>query len=215
MSYSTAKKHQIIHQMTCDAAFIAIIILMTFVPYIGFITINPVISFTLIHIPVLVGAALMGWKRGLLYGTVFGLCSCFKALSMPSSFLDFYFVYPWISVLPRMIFGLLSGLVFDLLRKFKKLYVQSIMIGLCSAILTMIHTLLVFLTLFIFGFQGISTSLETNGITWIALLATFCTGGGIEAAVAAVAVPLLTLLLLKLFPRLFGREKEETENENI
>lgn len=205
-------KHKAIKRITVDAMFIAIIIIMTFVPYVGFISIPP-ISFTLMHIPVLVGACLMGWKRGLFYGIVFGICSLIKSLTATGT-LDPYFIYPWISILPRAIFGLLAGMTFDLLRNIKKFSIKSIAVGIASGILTMVHTLLVFLALFAFGFNGISNALATQNLTWILLLGTFCTGGAVEAAVATVIVPSISFLLNRFFPNLFLKRKEYTNETN-
>ena len=65
-----------------DAIFIAIIAAMTFVPYVGMITL-PFISFTLLHLPVLLGAYLFGWRKGLLFGIAMGVCSLIKATTLP------------------------------------------------------------------------------------------------------------------------------------
>src|SRR5574344_1727157 len=69
------------HDITLDAMFIGIIILMGAVPQLGYIQILPWLSLTLLHLPVLIGAYLFGWKRGLLYGTAFGVTSWIVALT--------------------------------------------------------------------------------------------------------------------------------------
>lgn len=59
-----------IRSMVLLAMFTAIIILMAFTP-IGYIDL-PIIKATLIHVPVIVGAVLMGPKKGAFLGFVFG-----------------------------------------------------------------------------------------------------------------------------------------------
>jgi riboflavin transporter FmnP len=51
------------------AILFAIIVLMAFVPSLGFIPIIPGVAYaTLLHIPVLIGAIFLGWKWGLVLG---------------------------------------------------------------------------------------------------------------------------------------------------
>ena len=72
-----------IRSMVLLAMFTAIIILMAFTP-IGYIDL-PIIKATLIHVPVIVGAVLMGPKKGAFLGFVFGLTSLIKNTIMPSA----------------------------------------------------------------------------------------------------------------------------------
>ena len=139
-----------VKDIAVDAIFVAIIVVMTFVPYVGMITL-PFGSFTLLHLPVLLGAYLFGWRKGLVFGTAMGLCSMIKAMTTPGlSPFDLLFIWPWISVLPRALFGFLSGLFFDLLHKNSKLYGNPLIVGLLSFAFTVMHTVLVFGSLFIF-----------------------------------------------------------------
>ena len=78
------KRRMRIRSMTFDAVIIALLFAMSFIPYVGFINVGP-FSLTLLHLPVLLGASLFGWKKGLLYGMVFGLLSWFRALYAASS----------------------------------------------------------------------------------------------------------------------------------
>ncbi|MBO7121593.1 MAG: ECF transporter S component [Bacilli bacterium] len=139
-----------VKDITVDAIFVAIIAIMTFVPYVGMI-ILPFASFTLLHLPVILGAYLFGWRKGLLFGIAMGVCSMIKAMTTPGlGAFDLLFVWPWISVLPRALFGFLSGLFFDILHKNSKLYGNPLIVGLLSFAFTVMHTVLVFGSLFIF-----------------------------------------------------------------
>ena len=133
-----------------DAIFVAILAVMTFVPFVGMITL-PFGSFTLLHLPVLLGAYLFGWRKGLIFGTAMGVLSMIKAMTTPGlGTFDLLFIWPWISVLPRALFGFLSGLFFDMLHKNSKLYGNPLIVGLLSFAFTVMHTVFVFGSLFIF-----------------------------------------------------------------
>ena len=139
-----------VKDIAIDAIFVGIIAVMTFVPMVGMIAINSVVSFTLLHLPVVLGAYLFGWRKGLVLGVAMGVCSMLKAIIAPTGALDPLFVWPWISVLPRALFGYLSGLFFDLLHKNSKLYGNPLIVGLLSFAFTVMHTAFVFGSLFIF-----------------------------------------------------------------
>ena len=188
--------------ITLDAMFLGIIILMGAVPQLGYIQILPWLSLTLLHLPVLIGAYLFGWKRGLLYGTAFGVTSWIVALTRASGALDVLFVYPWISVLPRMLFGGLSGLLFQVLRKMPKIDKTGWACGLLSFILTCLHTGLVFLDLYIFYPTMIGAAFASTdpvavgvGITFALAILLGMVG---EASLAAIVVPVTGRALRKV-----------------
>jgi uncharacterized membrane protein len=181
-----------------DAMFLAIIAVMTFVPYVGYIQIG-LISFTLIHLPVLIGAALFGWKRGLMYGIFFGLGSLIKATTYPGT-IDFLFVNPLISVLPRAVFGLVAGLAFSLARKLPKLYLKGGFIAVLSFLLTALHTFLV-LTMLVIVYRPELEVFLNSSVTWVglALGGLITTGALIEAAIAAIITPTVVLLIINKY----------------
>ena len=90
----------------------AIIILMTAVPQVGFITLTPLVAVTLLHIPVLVGVFLLPKRLSLILGLVFGVSSWIRSFA-PTGPLDFAFQNPLVSVLPRVLFALAAAYVFD------------------------------------------------------------------------------------------------------
>ena len=57
------------------ALLTAIMVVMAMIPFLGYIPITPTIRATTIHIPVIIGAILMGPKAGAFLGFVFGLTS--------------------------------------------------------------------------------------------------------------------------------------------
>ena len=194
--------HATIRSMTFDAMFIAILLLMVFVPNLGYIAITPFISFTLLHLPVLLGAALGGPKKGVLYGLVFGISSYMQALS--SAGFNALFAFPWVAIPPRVIFGLAAGFLFSFIGKVSNRGKKSLYLSLGSAGLTMFHTVLVFVDLYIFfpnEVGGLLTSsnpvAETTSLTFLALIGIGMLG---EMAIAAFIIPPLYLATYRLAP---------------
>ncbi|WP_069999854.1 ECF transporter S component [Cellulosilyticum sp. I15G10I2] len=79
-----------------------IIVLLAYTP-IGLIPLGP-ISASTIHIPVIVGAMILGPKKGIALGTVMGTISFIRALTAPG-WLDQLFRNPLVSILPRVFIG--------------------------------------------------------------------------------------------------------------
>ena len=206
-------RDRLIRDIVFDAMFLAIILIMTFIPYVGFIQIG-VISFTLLHIPVLIGAALFGWKRGLMYGFFFGIASLIKATTYPGT-IDFLFVNPLISVLPRAIFGLVAGLLFSLLQKMPLFYQKGIFIALSSFILTLFHTFLVLSTLWLIYRPEVENFLNQE-VSWAGLVLTTLIGTGalIEAGIAAIITPTVSLLVFNKYPNLALRKDGDSYERN-
>lgn len=181
-----------VKSITIDAMMLAILSIMTFTN-IGFISIFGIAANTLIHIPVLIGAYLYGWKKGLLYGLFFGLLSMFKAMQSPVSILDPYFVNPLISVLPRAIFGLLAGLYYDSLKKLsdnkRPLKITLLYIG--TFVLTIIHSVLTLGTLYLIEFSTLNQIAQDNGLSSFLVMIgmVLATNGLIEASLATLVSP--------------------------
>lgn len=177
--------------MAVDAFFIAIIMLMTFVPSLGYIAVTPFLSFTLLHLPVLLGAALFGPRKGLLYGFVFGLSSYIQA--MTSTGFNALFAFPWVAIPPRMLFGLLAGIVFSFIGKLSKGGKKGLYLALASFLLTVGHTLLVFGDLLIFHYETVSALLFNGERIAAAFTFSAIIGLGMlgEATLAAILTPTL------------------------
>lgn len=92
----------------------AIIIVMLAIPGLGYIPL-PFMNATLVHIPVIILAIVKGPKLGAVIGGVFGVSSLLNSLIRPN-ITSFIFINPLVSVLPRILIGLFSGLMADGLR---------------------------------------------------------------------------------------------------
>ena len=161
-------------EMTLLAMFIAIILLMVFVPYLGFIQIGALPSVTLIHIPVLIGAVVLGRKAGVILGLTFGIGSMLRAFYSPG--MDYLFIFPWVSVLPRFIFGLLAYDAYKLARRLVNKRFPAL--ALSFAVMTLLHTLMVlplFFSTFPIAFnnESIGNIIGEGGMDWMTQNASF------------------------------------------
>lgn len=178
--------HKKMRSMAIDAMFLAIMAIMTFIPSLGFISLGGVISVTLLHIVVLIGACYGNTKKGALYGLYFGLLSLIKAATAPVSILDPYFVNPLISVLPRFIFGLLAGLSFSFIKKLKKASIKSFLVPFSAITLTMLHSVMVLGMLGIINGAKISDGSDVS--YWVMMGSVLLSSSIPEAIVAGVVI---------------------------
>lgn len=119
------------YQMVLTALFTAIIIIMAFVPYLGYINLI-VIKATLIHVPVIIGSIMLGPKKGGFLGFVFGCTSLINNTFNPSllsfAFSPFYsigeiggnFYSIVICFVPRILVGIVPYFVYVGLKKLLK-----------------------------------------------------------------------------------------------
>lgn len=77
-----------------------------------------IINATTMHIPVIVGAILEGPVVGAAIGLIFGISSLIKNITMPN-LLSFAFYNPLVSILPRVLIGVVSYYVYDFFSKRK------------------------------------------------------------------------------------------------
>ena len=201
-------------ELVLMALFTAVILLMAFTP-LGLIDL-PLIKATILHVPVIIGAVLLGPRAGAWFGLVFGLASLVKNTTAPA-LLSFAFspLIPvpgagrgslWalvICLVPRLLTGILPYYVYRGLRalpgKFPgKQTLPLIAAGLCGALVNTLLVMGLIGTLLADAFaaaKGISLDGVTAGIMAIVLA-----NGVPEAAAAAVLTPAVCLPLLRIFP---------------
>lgn len=81
----------------------------------GFIPVGPTRA-TIMHIPVIIGALMEGPIVGVFIGLIFGLFSIFQAMTNQTP-VSFVFLNPLVSVVPRILIGIVSFYVYSGLRK--------------------------------------------------------------------------------------------------
>ena len=91
----------------------AIVIMLGLTP-LGFIPLG-VLTITSLHIPVIIAGILEGPVIGGFVGLIFGLFSIFNAMTRPGP-ISFVFYNPLISILPRILIGVVTGLVYKALK---------------------------------------------------------------------------------------------------
>lgn len=84
----------------------------------GFIPVGPTKA-TIMHIPVIIGAIMEGPVVGGLVGLIFGLFSVFQAIMNPTP-VSFVFLNPLVSVVPRVLIGIVSYYVYSLFKRIGK-----------------------------------------------------------------------------------------------
>lgn len=182
------------YRLVIRAILTAIIILQTMVPFLGFIPIG-ITSLTIIHITVIVAAIVLGTKDGMFIGLVWGIFTIIRAFTSPTTPLDItVFTNPIISVLPRVLVGLVVGILFTwLYRKTKKVVLASIVAAIFG---TLTNTVLV---LTLMGTLYTSLVATTYGVDASALFVTLgaiaVTNGVSEVITAVILTPILVKAL--------------------
>ncbi len=177
-------RNEEIRKMVLAAILIAIIILMTFVPELGYITVFAV-PITIIHIPVIIGGILLGRKYGLILGLVFGLGS------MTRSFMEYSlyapFTNPIVSVLPRMFVGLIASDVYNFFTKLIKN--SKVSVPFAMGAVTFIHSLIVVPLLYLvwkngFFFFAKDFAFQPEGTIFVYVWSLFVSNSFLEIALA-------------------------------
>lgn len=91
----------------------------------GFIPVGPTRA-TIMHIPVIIGAVMEGPVVGAFVGLIFGLFSIFQAMTNQTP-VSFVFLNPLVSVLPRILIGIVSFYVYDILEDLGKNKIMAIL----------------------------------------------------------------------------------------
>ncbi|NLI94589.1 MAG: ECF transporter S component [Erysipelotrichaceae bacterium] len=195
-----------VQRISINALFLAIIMLMSFVPQIGFITIPGLVEITLIPVVVFIGAYFLPFYGGIFLGTSFGILSLIVAFIRGAGNPTVIpFQNPLVSVLPRVIVGLLASIVFNFVRK--KFYHNKKHIGIALGIsgfsLSIIHTILVLAMLAIVNQWG-----------WEYFVSVITINSIIEAGLALVLVPLIGVRLHSYVPKLSNLKVKQPKRAN-
>lgn len=208
-------------QKTLDTRYMALlamlcgVLLVMGMTGIGFIPL-PIIKATTMHIPVILGAILLGPKAGAVLGAVFGLCSIWANTTTPG-LLSFAFSpfmttegLPgvakslWIALGCRMLFGWLAGIFWIAIRKFVKKEYAALPIT--AALSTICHTLLVMGSIYFLLSQQYAAAKNVALSAVFGLVMGTVTASGIpEAIVAAILVTVIGKALLHLTARMNKR----------
>lgn len=182
---------------------------------IGFIPL-PVIKATTMHIPVLLGGILLGPAAGAVLGGLFGLCSIWVNTTTPS-LLSFAFSpfmttegLPgvlkslWIALGCRILFGLVAGWLWLLVKKMIKQ--DYIALPVTAAAATVCHTVFVMGSIYLLLAQQYAAAKNVAvGAVFGLVMGTVTAAGIPEAIIAAVLVTVIGKSLLHLLARMKKR----------
>lgn len=203
-------KNTDIRWMVSVALMAAIVILLANTP-LGMIQL-PIIKATTVHIPVIIGAILLGPLAGAILGAVFGVCSLISNTMAPTllSFAFSPFMSTtgligaakaiWISVGCRILIGVVSGWLWILFKKIKmnkKIY-QVIALAITGFVGSMVNTITVMGSIYIlFAKQYAEVKEVAVTAVWGLIMTTVTASGIPEAIAAAILVAAITKVLLK------------------
>lgn len=182
---------------------------------IGFIPL-PVIKATTMHIPVILGAILLGPSAGGVLGGLFGLCSIWVNTTAPGllafAFSPFMSTEGlvgvakslWIALGCRIFFGILAGWLWKLFSKaFKQDYLA---LPITAVVSTLLHTTLVMGSIYFLLAQQYAQAKNVAVSAVFGLVMGTVTASGIpEAIAAAVLVTVIGKALLHLMARMKKR----------
>lgn len=209
--------------MVMTGLFLAIIVVMTFVPNVGYINLI-VIKATLLHVPVIVGSIVLGPKNGAILGATFGITSLIKNTLEPSllsfAFSPFYSIggiggngfSVLIALLPRILVGVLPYFIYiGIERLLKNLKARRmIAISVACAIGSFTNTLLVMNLIFLcFREEFAAAKNIAVDAVYATILGIIAVNGVPEAIVAVVIGTAISIALLRIMPNV-NKERRTT-----
>ncbi|NLY17503.1 MAG: ECF transporter S component [Clostridiaceae bacterium] len=99
------------------------------------------VQITFMHIPVIIGAIVEGPFAGAFIGMVFGLTSLYTAVQQSALPIAFAFLNPLVSILPRILIGIVAHYVYKGLNSIFKEKKQAVSIGITAAAATLTNTI--------------------------------------------------------------------------
>ena len=192
-------KRQKTFQMVLSAMFIAIIILQSFVPFLGNIPIVA-LNITIIHITVIVGGIVLGPRAGFLFGFTWGVCSLILAYTSANILSFMIFTNPLISILPRLLMG---GLVALFYHKTTKLIASDRLRMAVSGFLgSIMNTVFVLSSIYLLmGNQYAELKGKTVAELPLFLMSVVMTNGVPEALAATVVTTIIASILVKIYKK--------------
>lgn len=206
------KKKHLDTRYLVSLAMMCAVLLVLGMTGIGFIQL-PVIKATTMHIPVILGAILLGPGAGAVLGGVFGLCSIWANTTAPG-LLSFAFSpfmttegLPgvlkslWIALVCRILLGVLAGWFWKLFKKvLKKDYVA---LPVTAALASVCHTILVMGSIYVLLAQQYADAKNVAASAVFDLvLGTIVASGIPEAIAAAILVTGIGKALLNISKRI-------------
>ena len=183
-------------QMVLSAMFIAIIILQSFVPFLGNLPLF-ILDITIIHITVIVGGIVLGPKAGFLLGFSWGFSSFLRAFTSGSAITFMIFTNPFISILPRLLMGGLIALFYH--KMSKVITYDKLRMALSGFLGSLMNTILVLgLIYLLMAGQYAELTGKTVAELPLILMGIVMSNGIAEAIAASIMTPIIASVLLSV-----------------
>ena len=189
------------------ALMMAIIIVLANTP-LGMIQL-PIIKATTVHIPVIIGAIVLGPLAGAILGATFGVCSLISNTMAPTllsfAFSPFLasdvpgiFKALWISVGCRMLIGIAAGWLWIVLKKVK--INKLVTLAITGFVGSMVNTIAVMGSIYLLLARQYAEAKEVAVSAVFGLVMGTVTASGIpEAIAAAILVAAITRVVLSVY----------------
>ena len=191
---ASAQRRLNVRKMAVIGVLSAISIMMSMLPFIGYIPIGPTKA-TIMHIPVIIGAIIEGPVVGATIGLIFGLTSLWNAMTQPT-ITSIFFLNPLVSILPRVLIGVVAYYVYQGIYKIsKKVYAAGFMAGLIGSLANTVGVLGMIYVLYADQYMERIGQAGADAGKWLFTLA--ATNGVPEALVAALIVSAVSVSLIR------------------
>lgn len=191
---ASANKKLNVRKMAVIGVLSAISVMMSMLPFIGYIPIGPTKA-TIMHIPVIIGAIIEGPVVGAIIGLIFGLTSLWNAVTQPGV-TSVFFLNPLVSILPRILIGIVAYYAFQGVYKVsKKVYTSGFVAGLIGSLVNTAGVLGMIYILY--AQQYMEKVGQAGGSAGKFLFALAITNGIPEALVAALIVSAVSVALIR------------------
>lgn len=195
------------------AMLVAIELLVGLIPMLGYIPVGA-LHLTIVHIPVIIGALLLGPKAGGILGFFFGLTSLLNATFLQPNpiesplFSPFFVGGPFqgnvysllICFVPRILVGVVAGYLFILLSKIWA--PKGAIYAFSSVVASFVNTVLVLGGIYLFFAEpyAAANSITTDVLFGI-LMGVVALNGVFEAILAALVTTIVVYILMPLVKR--------------
>lgn len=184
------KKQHSLYNMTMMSFFIALIIIQTFVPWLGYLPLG-VTNVTIVHVTVIIAGIILGPKNGAFLGLIWGVLAIIRNIMQPTV-LSPVFINPLVALPGRILVGLIIGFLADKFTRSRPAYFVYGALG------SLINTSVTMTAAYLFAKEAIFSAMGITSESLFSFILTIITANGIlEAVIASLLVGILTPVLLK------------------
>lgn len=184
------KKQHSLYNMTMVSFFIALIIIQTFVPWLGYLPLG-IANVTIVQVTIIIAGILLGPKNGAFLGLIWGILAIIRNILQPT-ILSPVFINPLVALPGRILVGLIIGLLAKKLGESRPAYFTYGAIG------SLINTTVTMTLAYVFAKEAIFSAMGISSENLFSFILTIITANGIlEAVISSFLVGLLTPILLK------------------